>query len=78
MNNVLTTIFDFLAVAFDKIPVLNKFKGYRAILGFVGLGITEFLAIKGYVSGDLRSGLTIGFTGLTALALNAKGREWKN
>ena len=78
MQKIITTIFDFLAVGFDKIPVLNKFKGYRSVLGFIGLAIVKGLAIKGLIGTDLESYLNAGFSSLTILALNAKGREWKS
>lgn len=75
MNKVLSTIFDFLAVGFDKIPVLNKLKGYRSVLGFVGLALVEVLSAKGIVSGELKDGLVLGFAAYTGLSLNSKGRE---
>lgn len=75
MQKIITTLFDFLAVGFDKIPVLNKFKGYRSVLGFIGLAVVKVLAVKGLVGSDLESYLNAGFSGLTILALNAKGRE---
>lgn len=75
MGKIISSIFDFLAVGFDKIPLLNKFKGYRSVLGFVGLGVTAFLATKGVISNDLAGYLNTGFMTFSALALNSKGRE---
>jgi len=75
MQKIITTLFDFLAVGFDKIPVLNKIKGYRSILGFIGLAIVKGLASEGLIGSDLDIYLTAGFASFTGLALNAKGRE---
>lgn len=75
MQKIITTIFDFLAVGFDKIPVLNKIKGYRSVLGFIGLAIVKGLEIKGVISGEIKDSLEIGFTVFTGLALNSRGRE---
>lgn len=75
MGKFVLTIFDFFAVAFDKIPLLNKLKGYRSVLGFIGLAVVEILSAKGVIGGELKDGLVGGFIGYTALSLNAKGRE---
>lgn len=75
MKQIIDNAFAVLAVMFDKIPLLNKFKGYRTAIGFVGLAIVTVLHIKGIGSPELLTSLDVGFTAITALALNAKGRE---
>jgi hypothetical protein len=75
MGKFISTIFDFLAVAFDKIPLLNKLKGYRSVLGLIGLAVVEILSAKGVIGGELKDGLVVGLSSYAALSLNAKGRE---
>ncbi len=74
MTNVINSIFQILAVLFDKIPVLNKFKGLRTLLGLVGLLATYILDTYTGSSDAVVLPLYLGFTALTGLALNAKGR----
>lgn len=75
MKQFIDGIFNILAILFDKIPVLNKLKGFRSVAGLLGLAVVAVLKAKGIGSPELMSGLEIGFIGLTTLALNAKGRE---
>lgn len=75
MASIINGIFDFLAVAFDKIPLINKLKNYRAVIGYIGLGVTTFLLVKGIISNDLAIPLLAGFEAFKDLALNSKGRE---
>ena len=72
MKKIVETLFEVLAVAFYKIPLLNKLKGYRSIIGFVGLAVFVFLDVKGIGDKDLLKTIEVGLTGFTALALNAK------
>lgn len=71
---MITQIFDFLAVAFDKIPLVNKLNGARAILGFVGLAVVS--ALKAYGIGDptIEGNIFDGLLVFVGLALNSKGR----
>jgi uncharacterized membrane protein len=68
-------LFELAAVLFDKVPVLNKLKGYRTVLGFVGLGVVKLLALKGVLSDPTTiTMIEAGLMGWTVLAVNAKGR----
>lgn len=75
MQTFVKGIFDFLAVLFDKIPFLTKFKGYRAVIGYVGLAVTTTLTLKGVLSTEQALPIIAGFEMFKDLALNAKGRE---
>jgi len=75
MKDVIGTIFSFLSVAFDKIPMLSKFKGYRSVLGLVGLAVVMVLQQLGVGSEELLGYLNIGFLAFTGLSLNAKANE---
>lgn len=75
MKQFIEGAFGILSTLFDKIPVLNKFKGYRTVLGFLGLAVCAVLKAKGIGDAGTLQALEYGFMGLTALALNAKGRE---
>ena len=73
MKDVIAGIFKFLAIGFDQIPFLNKFKDYRTVLGFLGMAVILTLKINGVIKSDeLFNALQIGFGSFTALALNAK------
>ena len=74
MKDLINGAFNVLAVLFDKVPVLNKLKGYRSAVGFVGLAVVSVLQLKTIGSPEVLAALQVGFTGFTALALNAKGR----
>lgn len=67
-------VFDFLAIAFDKIPGASKIKGLRTIIGFIGLATVVALQSYGIGSADLHAYLWAGFLTWTGLSLNAKGR----
>jgi len=67
-------IFEVLAVLFDKIPGLNKIKGARSILGFVGLAVVAGLQAYNVGDPDILLKVHMGLLGFTGLALNAKGR----
>jgi len=75
MNKFVDGVFAFIAMLFDKVPFSSQFKGYRSVIGFLGLGVVSFLKVKGYGDRELLTGLQVGFSGFTALALNAKGRD---
>ena len=74
MSNLIGTIFDVAATLFDKIPFLSALRGYRSVLGFIGLAVVTVLQAKGIGTPDLISNLHLGFMAFTGLALNAKGR----
>lgn len=74
MSSIITTIFDFLTVLFDKFTP-EKLKGYRSIVGLVGLAIVMALQHNAIGSKELMDALNIGFLAWTGLSLNAKGRE---
>jgi hypothetical protein len=75
MKSAIEGVFKGLALAFDKIPFLDKFKGYRTVLGLVGLALVLILKLQGVGSPELLQVLEMGFGGFAMLALNAKGRE---
>ena len=65
----ISKIFDLLAFGFDKIPVLNKVKGLRTILGFAGLAVVAGLKAYGVLENpELIKALEYGLTAWTALA----------
>ena len=74
MKSVIEAIFKGLAVVFDSVPILNKFKGWRTVIGLLGLTVIGVLQQTGIVYGhaDIINPLWYGFIGLTGLALNAK------
>ena len=75
MRQFVEGAFELLAVLFDKIAILNRFKGYRTIIGFIGLGIVKLLTLKGILSDPtLINTLEMGLIAWSAMALNAKGR----
>lgn len=67
--------FDLLAVAFDKIPVLNKLKKYRTVLGLFMLGGLYLMDSVGIGGGQLGPTYLPYLSGFIGLALNAKGRD---
>lgn len=75
MSSLISTIFGVAADLFNRVPVLNKLKGYRSVLGFVGLGVVAFLQTQGIGSPELLSTLQAGFLTFTGLALNAKANS---
>ena len=75
MNQAIAMLFDFLGKNFNKIPVLNKLIGYRAVIGYIGLAITTALAVKGVISHELALPILAGFEAFKDLSLNAKGRS---
>lgn len=74
MNVIINKLFDLAAEYFDKIPGLNKIKGARTIVGFVGMAVVAGLQANHVGNSDVLLGLQIGFSSFTGLALNAKGR----
>lgn len=72
MNQIIPLIFKGLAVAFDKIPVLNKLKGYRAALGLVVRGALLGLDVANVGGGHLSATYGVYLDVFTGLALNAK------
>lgn len=72
MGVLIQKVFDFLAIYFDKIPVLNKIKGLRSILGFIGLAVVAVLQNYNIGDPELMNSLHLGFLVWTGLSLNAK------
>ena len=72
MVEIINTIFKGLAIAFDKIPFLNKIKGYRSVLGFVGMGVIALLKMQGIGDAGVLDAINIGLIGFAGLSLNAK------
>lgn len=66
--------FTFAATLFDKFTPAWM-KGYRSVLGFIGMGVVAFLQAKGIVTDTVvLTCLYGGFGTWTAAALNAKAR----
>ena len=74
MNQVINTLFDYLAIGFEKIPFLNKFKDWRTVIGLAGLIIVGSLQASHVGNPETLSTIQLGLLGFTGLALNAKGR----
>ena len=68
-------IFDFLAKAFDNVPVLNKFKGYRTALGVLLYAVAHGLDAANIHGGGWVAMATGPLAVFTGLSLNAKGRS---
>lgn len=68
---MISKIFEILASVFDAIPILNKIKGGRSIIGLLGLAIVAGLQAYGIgnpqILADVHTGL-LAFTGLALLA----------
>lgn len=65
---------ELLAKGFDKVPLLNKFKGYRTLIGCSGLFVLIILDTAGVGNGTLFTDLSPYFVVFTGLALNSAGR----
>lgn len=74
MTAIINGIFNFLHVAFDKVPFLTNLKGYRSVVGFVGMGVIVALRLNGIGDPSLLDTINLGLMGFTGLSLNAKGR----
>lgn len=74
MNSLISSVFDVLSIAFDKVPGLSKIKGYRSVIGLLGLAALTVLRIKGVGDETTLSTIEIGLLAFTGLALNAKTR----
>lgn len=74
MKDVINNIFELLASAFDSIPGLKKIKGYRSLIGFIGLAVVAIFRQLGIGDPAILSAVEYGFIGFTTLALNSKGR----
>ncbi len=75
MKQFIEGIFELAAVLFDRVPFLSRLKGYRTVIGLVGLALVKFLAIKGILADPTTIAMIeAGLMGWTMLAVNAKGR----
>ncbi len=75
MQQIIDSLFDMLAVGFDKIPGVKKIKGARTLLGLLGLAIVFALQANGVGPEDFMDKIKLGFSGFIMLAMNAKGRS---
>jgi len=75
MKDLISAVFEVLAKLFDKIPLLNKLKGYRSVLGFIGLAVLAVLSAKGVGDSSVLEALKMGFMGFTGMSLLASGRD---
>lgn len=74
LKSIVQGSLELLAKGFDKAPVLNKFKGYRTLIGCSGLLILVILDTAGVGDGTLFKDLSPYFVVFTGLALNSAGR----
>ena len=72
MGSVIETIFGGLSMMFDKVPFMSKIKGYRSVIGLVGLAVVAVLKNLGVGDVEILGYVNLGFMGFTGLALNAK------
>lgn len=72
MKGMIDFIFGGIATLFDKVPFLNKFKGYRSVIGFIGLGVVQVLLQIEVGNPETLNYIYLGFLGFTGLSLNAK------
>ena len=67
-------IFEVLAVVFDKIPLINKLKGARSIVGLVAMAVVAGLKAYGVGSPDILDQVWDGLMVFTGLAMYAHER----
>ena len=72
---MINKIFDVVAAIWDNIPVINKLKGSRSIIGLVGLAVVYALQAYGIGSATILSDIQVGLLAFVGLSLNSKGRE---
>jgi len=72
MKDIIELVFKGLSAGFDKIPFLNKLKGYRSVIGLVGLGVVQILGLNSIGDPAILSTIELGFLAFTGLSLNAK------
>lgn len=77
MKKAIDIAFEVIARAFDLIPFLSKFGGYRAVLALAALGITYVPEVAAHMSPDTCLYLRGALITFAGLALNAKGRPGK-
>lgn len=75
MKDLISKVFEGLAFVFDKIPGLNKLKGGRSILGFIGLAVVAGLKAYGVGDPQILGYVNDGLLVFIGLSLNAKRRE---
>lgn len=71
MKELTGAIFRGLTMLFDSVPLLNKFKGLRSIIGFVGLAVVYGLKAQTELNPEILSYVEIGLIGFTGVALVA-------
>lgn len=74
MGEAIQKLFEYLSLAFDKIPLLNKIKGFRFLFASVGMATCYGLMQYGVGNHEIVNAFYYGFLALAGLALNAKGR----
>ena len=75
MKDIISGLLRIVAEGFDKIPLLNRFKGYRSVIGFVALAVVGILDALKVGGGELFSTYSPYLIAFTGLALNAAGRD---
>lgn len=75
MKDIIAGLLNIIAEGFDKIPLLNRFKGYRSVIGFVALAVLGLLDALKVGGGELFSTYSVYLIAFTGLALNAAGRD---
>lgn len=74
MLKFIPTVFEVLGALFNKIPVLNKLKGYRSFLGLGLLAVVVTLDHFNVAGGGFTNATWPYIAAYTGLALNASGR----
>jgi hypothetical protein len=71
MKALVEGIFKGVTLLFDSVPFLNRFKGYRSVLGFVGLAVVAILRATSEIDPDTLVYLDTGFLAFTGISLLA-------
>ena len=71
---VIPAVLDIAAQVFDKVPLLNKLKGYRSAIGLALLAVCYGLDAAQIGPGTLAATCGPSLLAFTGLALNAAGR----
>ena len=72
MKEIFSKVFTLLAVGFDKIPILNKLKGARTVVGLLLMAVAYALFANGVINETVYQYAEWSFTIFTGLSLNAK------
>lgn len=68
------TAFEIIGIGFDKIPALNRLKGYRSAICLIAMGVINGIDYANIGPGNLGNMLNPYLVVFTGLSLNASGR----